>query len=120
MDRVVNSILIVLIAGIGDLVLASKSIRAVRSRFPNADIHLLTSTDASPIARNYDYVNHIWSLPIREMRKNKRYLLDVLNLMLRVRKIRFDLAMNLYAVSSRIGALKMGFLFLLLKAGVKL
>ena len=39
-------ILIVLVAGIGDLILASKGIRAIRNGYPEAEIHLLTSTDA--------------------------------------------------------------------------
>ena len=114
-----NSILIVLIAGIGDLILASKSIRAIRNGFPHADIHLLTSTDASSIAQNYPYVDHVWGFPIREMRKSKYYLLDVIKLLFYLRKKRFNLAVNLYRVSSRIGALKMGIIFLFLNAKVK-
>ncbi|GAF82871.1 unnamed protein product, partial [marine sediment metagenome] len=37
-----QAILIVLVAGIGDLILTSKSLRAIRNGFPDADIHLLT------------------------------------------------------------------------------
>ena len=43
MDKTKKSILIILIAGIGDLILASKSIRAIRNGYPDADIHLLTN-----------------------------------------------------------------------------
>jgi len=35
-------ILAVLIAGIGDLILASPALRAIRNGFPQAEIHLLT------------------------------------------------------------------------------
>ncbi|MCK4828026.1 hypothetical protein KA005_70505, partial [bacterium] len=114
-----QSILIVLIAGIGDLVLASKSIRAMRNSYPNSDIHLLTSTEAASIARNYDYLNHVWGFPIRELRKNKRYLFDILRLILELRKIEFVIAVNLFAVDSWLGAIKMGLLFLLLSARAK-
>lgn len=120
MSNARESILVVLIAGIGDLVLASKSIRAIRNGFPNADIHLLTSTDASSIAQNYPYVNHVWGFPIREMRKSKHYLFDIMKLLYHLRKIRFNLAINLYRVSSWIGALKMGVIFLLLNAKMKI
>jgi len=50
-----QKILIVLIAGIGDLILASKAMRAIRNGFPEAEIHLLTSTDAAPLAKHYDF-----------------------------------------------------------------
>ena len=114
-----QSILVVLTAGIGDLVLASKSIRAIRNGFPDADIHLLTSTEAAPIGQNYDYLDHVWAFPIRELRKNKRYLFDILRLIFELRKIEFVIAVNLFAVDSWLGAIKMGLLFLLLSARAK-
>jgi len=116
MEKRKTSVLIVLIAGIGDLVLGSKSIRAIRNGYPDVDIHLLTNSEAVPIAQNYRYVDYVWSFPIREMRKDKRYLLDIMRLVLRLRKIKFAFAVNLYTVSSWLGAIKMGFLFLLLGA----
>jgi len=116
MDKTNKFILIVLIAGIGDLVLGSKSIRAIRNGYPDADIHLLTNSESAPIAQNYRYIDYVWSFPIREMRKDKRHLLNIVKLLLKLRKIKFDFAVNLYNVSSWLGALKMGFLFLLLGA----
>jgi len=115
-DKIKTSILIVLIAGIGDLILASKSIRAIRNGYPDADIHLLTNSEAVPIAQNYRYVDHVWSFPIRELRKDKRYFIDIIKILLELRKIKFDFAVNLYTVSSWMGAMKMGFLFLLVGA----
>ena len=114
-----QSILIILVAGIGDLVIASKSIRAIRNGFPDADIHLLTSTEAASIARNYYYLDHVWTFPIREMRKSKQHILDVMKLMLKFRKIEFGIAVNLYKVGSLLGTIKMGLLFFLFKAKVK-
>lgn len=112
-------LLIVLIAGIGDLVLASKSIRAMRNSYPNSDIHLLTSTEAASIARNYNYLNYVWAFPIRELRRSKRYLFDILRLIFELRKTQFVIAVNLFAVDSWLGAMKMGLFFLLLSARVK-
>ncbi|MEA3428201.1 MAG: glycosyltransferase family 9 protein [Thermodesulfobacteriota bacterium] len=120
MEKRKTSVLIVLIAGIGDLILASKSIRAIRNGYPDADIHLLTNSEAVPIAKNYQYIDYVWAFPIREMRKDKRYFLDIIKLVLRLRKIKFDFAVNLYTVSSWPGAIKMGFLFLLLEAKEKI
>jgi lipopolysaccharide heptosyltransferase II len=115
-----STILIVLIAGIGDLVLASKSIRAVRNGYPDAEIHLLTSTEAAPLAMNYPYINYVHAFPIRELRKDKRFLLSILQNVRDLRRISFDLCMNLYQVGSLSGAAKMGILFSLLKAKRKI
>ena len=120
MEKRKTAILVILVAGIGDLILASKSIRAIRNGYPDADIHLLTNSEAVPIAQNYSYVDYLWSFPIREMRKDKRYLLDIMKLVLGLRKIKFDFAVNPYTVSSWLGAIKMGFLFLLLGAKEKI
>jgi heptosyltransferase-2 len=115
-----EQILIVLIAGIGDLVLASKGIRSIRNGNPDAEIHLLTSSDAAPLAVNFGYVDRVWAFPIREFRKDKRYAADILRLARVLRKIRFQVILNLYAVESIAGALKMGLLFQILGAARKI
>jgi len=112
-------ILIIMVAGIGDVVMASKSIRAMRNAFPDAHLHLLTSSEAAPLASNYPYLDHVWSFPIREFRKEKSLALEMFKTIMRLREIRFDMAVNLYRVVSRPGALRMGLLFALLKANTK-
>jgi ADP-heptose:LPS heptosyltransferase len=116
----VPPILIVLIAGIGDLVLASAAIRAIRNGQPGAEIHLLTSTDAAPLAINYPYIDHVHAFPIRELRKSKAYLFDVMRGIRDLRGTTFDKLLNLYRVSSLAGAAKMGVLFSVLKADRKI
>ena len=91
MDETKKPILIILVAGIGDLILASKSIRAIRNSYPDADIYLLTNSEAVPIAQNYRYVDYVRSFPIREMRKSKICLLDAWKLLLKLRRIRFSM-----------------------------
>ena len=113
-------ILIVLVAGIGDLVLASKSIRAIRNGLKDADIELLTSTDVVPLAKNYPHIDSVHAFPIRELRANKRQLIDILHMMIDMHKREFDRVLNLYRVSSPTGALKMGLLFSLLRARQKI
>lgn len=114
-----ETILIVLIAGIGDLILASKAIRAIRNGHPDAQIWLLTSSDAGPLARNYPYIDRVWEFPARELRKNKRYVLKILKMILELRRTPFSFIVNLYRISSFQGALKMGILFLLLRGLIK-
>ena len=111
-------ILIIMVAGIGDLIMASKSIRAMRNAFPNAHLHLLTSSDAAPLAAKYPYLDHVWSFPIREFRKEKSRILGMLKAILRLRKIQFATAVNLYRVMSWSGSLRMGLLFQLLKSNI--
>ena len=114
-----RSILVVLIAGIGDLVLGSKALRALRNGYPDRRIHLLTSTEAAPLARHYPYVDAVTAFPIRELRKRTACLVDVWKILWALRATTFDTAVNLYPVCSRAGALKMGLLFMMLKARTK-
>jgi len=119
MNNQEKPLLIVLIAGIGDLVLGSKAIRAMRNGFPDADIHLLTSTEAAPLAQNYNYLDHVWAFPIRELRKNRFGLLNIFKLMLKLREKEFAGVVNLFVVASWLGAFRMGLLLLLLKSQLK-
>lgn len=119
-DKIKTPILIVLIAGIGDLILASKSIRAIRNGYPDADIHLLTNSEAVPIAQNYAYVDYVWAFPIREMRKSKICLFDIWKLLLKLRRTGFAMVVNLFEVASLRGAIKMSILFFLLNIRVRI
>jgi heptosyltransferase II len=113
-------ILIVLIAGIGDIVIASAAMRAIRNGHPDAEINLLTSTDALPLAKNYPYLDQVHPFPIRELRTDKRYLREVMRVVRDLRGKKFASIVNLYRVSSLPGALKMGAFFSLLKADRKI
>lgn len=104
-------ILIVIIAGIGDFVLATPGIRSIRNGHPDAEIHILSSTEAAVLARNLPYIDKVWSFPIREIRRNKGALLSILKTIWHLRQERFSLAVNLYRIWSVVGALRMGSLF---------
>jgi lipopolysaccharide heptosyltransferase II len=113
-------ILIVLIAGIGDIILSSRSIRAMRKGYPDVKIHLLTSPQAASIAQNYKYIDYVWSLPIREIKEDKFHLLKILQIIRRLREIDFGVIINLYRVCTWMGAFEMGLLFMLLKGKIKI
>jgi ADP-heptose:LPS heptosyltransferase len=112
-------ILIILIAGIGDLIMASASLRALRNGHPDAEIYLLTSSEASILAVNYPYINRVRSFPVREIRKDKFKGLRAINIIREARKIQFDLCLNLYRVTSWRGALRMGLLMCFLRSQIK-
>jgi len=115
-----ESILVVLVAGIGDLVMASKSLRALRRGHPDARIELVTTSDAVPIAKMYPSMDRVWSFPIRELRTDKVHFLDVVTLLYRLRRNTYDYVVNLFPVNTWAGGLKMGCFFALLRTGVKI
>ncbi|MDI9569829.1 MAG: glycosyltransferase family 9 protein [Pseudomonadota bacterium] len=112
--------LAVIIAGIGDLVLASPALRALKRGLPAAPLHLLTSREAAELARNYPYIDRIWEFPVRQLRRRKTTLLAIMRLLTDLRRVRFDRAVNLYHVDSWAGALKMGAVFQFINAQVKI
>jgi lipopolysaccharide heptosyltransferase II len=112
--------LIVLIAGIGDLVMATKAFRAIKNGMPKSELHLLTSTQGAAIGQNLDIFEKIHIFPIRELRKNKRTIFQITHLIKSLRKQRYSIAINLYPIGSYIGSLKMGLFFLLINAAVKI
>lgn len=120
LNRKRENILILTVAGIGDLIMASRSLRAMRNGFPDAHLHLLTGSEAAPIAANYPYLDTVWSFPIRESRNKRFRTLSACKPLLRLRDIRLDTAVNLYRVVSYPGALKMALLFAFLRARTKI
>jgi lipopolysaccharide heptosyltransferase II len=114
-----KNILVILIAGIGDLIMASKAFRALRCGYPDSRLHLLTSTEASVLARNYPYLDHVWAFPVRQLDRSWLPMRDILDLIQALRKIDFELALDLYRVISWRGALRMGLLMSLLRPQIK-
>ena len=94
--------------------------RSIRNGYPKAEICLLTSTEAAPVAKNYNFLDKVWEFPIRELRRNKTFLLNIIFTIYKLRKSEFDVVINLYRVCSYTGALKMGLLFLAIKADEKI
>ena len=114
-------VLIVLIAGIGDLVLSSKAIRSIALKGQGSvDITLLTSTEDVRLAQAYPYFKEVYGFPIRELRHGNSHVIDILRLVKTLRMTEFDVIANLYLVGSMAGAVKMGLLFTALKAKTKI
>lgn len=120
MNQTKAPLLVVLIAGIGDLVLGSMGLRAIRHGFPRAEIHLMTSVESVGIARCYPYVDKVWTFPIRQFRKNKKTFVNTVKALLPLRAYRFEKIINLYQVASIGGALAMGTVFSLLRSPCKI
>jgi len=119
-ENMAEQILIIIVAGIGDVVLASKAIRALRLGYPNSKLHLLTSSEAALLAQNCPYLNQVYPFPIREFRSDMKAFPKIVGMVLKLRQEFFDVVLNLYRVSSPTGALKMGMLFSLLRTVQKI
>jgi lipopolysaccharide heptosyltransferase II len=85
-SRTISRILLIRIDGIGDLAMSSSSIRALRERYPDAQIDLITSDVAGQIAEllvDAKWINRVWIVPLysrtfqqyksiwRELRQNR-------------------------------------------------
>ena len=115
-----ENILIILVAGIGDLVMASPSIRAIRSGYPNAMIHVLTSNEAAAISAADPNIDRTWTFPLRELGRDRLQIFKVFALLRRLRGLYFKKAVNLYRVGSWMGAVRMAILFAVIRSAVKI
>src|SRR5258708_5574654 len=52
-------ILLIRLKGIGDVILSTPLLRALRKSYPSSEIHFLTRSFAAPILRHNPYVNRV-------------------------------------------------------------
>lgn len=118
----IDRILILIVAGLGDFILATPAIRAVRQHFGSALIWIVTIPEVRELAERCPYVNAVRSLDLRGSRSAWRWTLgtrcgEFWGLIRELRGQRFDLALNLYEVSTWTGALRMAAFLLAIRAG---
>ncbi|MEK6711656.1 MAG: hypothetical protein AABZ64_13865, partial [Nitrospinota bacterium] len=93
----VRRILLIKLDALGDLMMTSPAIRALRRRFPMAEIHLLVQTGVAPLARFLPGVDAVESLPcgflIRGGQRPRRALAWLAALP-RLRRRRYDLVVD--------------------------
>lgn len=109
-----RKILVIELAGIGDLIMASPAIRALRRRYPDAYIAILCLVRSKDLIRSCPYIDELFVF--NENLLLPRAVWRNLCTIIRIRKKIFDIAINLYYLYSMKGALKMKFLLLLIKA----
>ena len=111
-DDVSQRILILSVAGLGDFVLGTPALRAIRQHFAQACIWILTIPEVSPLAQRCPYVNAVRTLDLRRSRSGLAWVVglrrrEMRDLTRELRGMRFDLAVNLYDVGTRTGGLRM-------------
>ena len=115
-------ILLILVAGIGDFVMATPAIRAIAHGFSGARITLLTTPQAADLARACPYLDETQVFDLRAYRPGERGLgwrawRRFLEVTADLAARRFCLAVDLYAVASWMGAVRLALLLSRLKAG---
>ncbi|MCM8800410.1 MAG: glycosyltransferase family 9 protein [Candidatus Omnitrophica bacterium] len=111
----VKKILVVQLAGIGDLVMATPTLRALRNLFPCAYIGLLVLSRSADLIKGLPYIDEVFALDIRftdiMSLFYKGAFLRVFKVLKELNRHRFDMLINLEEISSFKGALKMALLF---------
>lgn len=103
-----KNILIMNLGGIGDLLLSTPALRALREFYPNAFISALVTQTGYEIAKGLSYLNDVrifymdpgGNMPFAKIPQNLRTLLSL-------RKKRFDIAVNMRTIVSKGSALKL-------------
>jgi len=110
--EVAERILILSAAGLGDFVLGTPALRAIRQRFPGACIWILTIPEVKLLAERCPYVNEVRTMNLRQSRSAVAWMLgpgrrELTRLIRELRGMRFDIAVNLYEVATWAGGLRM-------------
>jgi glycosyltransferase involved in cell wall biosynthesis len=84
------NILVIKLTAIGDVVLITGTLKALRLKFPDAQIHVLTSTDASPIIQRCPYINSVITFDV-----SKKDLGSIWKVGEMLRKYAFDKVIDL-------------------------
>lgn len=111
-ETVTQRILVLSAAGVGDFVLGTPALRAIRHHFPRARIWLLTIPEVRPLAERCPYSDAVRTLDLRRSRSALIWLLgpgrgELWRLIRELRGNRFDVGVNLYGIGTRAGWLRM-------------
>jgi lipopolysaccharide heptosyltransferase II len=105
-------ILVVKLAGIGDLLLATPALRALRERYPQAQIDLLVTPDSAGLLNEWDAINNVIVLDKylfdypQQIVKNPRALLPLKDLWQRLRNGKYDAVLLFHHLTLPFGRLK--------------
>lgn len=115
-----QKILVINLGGIGDIMLSFPALKALRDSYPGAEIDMLITPKSYEIANRMPFINKIFLfnmayggiIPFFDLFKDAA-------LLLRLRKQRFDIAVNMRTLASKKGAWKIIFLFHFISPGIK-
>lgn len=91
-SRPPKRILLIRLKGIGDVILSTPLVRALRKAFPQAKIHFLTRSFATPILQHNPYVDHVLVHP-----EKTASVFELLRFIRGLRAARYDWVLDLAA-----------------------
>jgi asparagine synthase (glutamine-hydrolysing) len=113
-----RKILLVNMAGLGDIIMMTPAVRAIRAAYPDACLELLTIDRSSELAAGVPGIDKIYSVPINYRFPGPGGLLKFLRVVRELRRERFDALLNFSLVSSLGGLFKARFINFTVKAGL--
>ncbi len=115
-----KKVLIVDLGGIGDILLSTPAIRALRNLYPEARISMLVTKTGYKLAKDFSFIDNIF---IFEMKFGGRAsLFEIINdikILLKLRAEKFDLAINMRTMVTKKSAQKINLLFNIIAPRVK-
>ncbi len=112
----VKKILVINLGGIGDILLSTPALRALRIFYPDSKIYCLVVPRVFEFVKSLSYIDEVFILE-PNFRPNKVF--TNLKTILELRKIKIDLAINLRTIVSKKGAAKIRFLLAMINPKVK-
>jgi asparagine synthase (glutamine-hydrolysing) len=113
-----RKILLVNMAGLGDIIMMTPALRAIRAAYPDAAVELLTIDRSADLAAGLPGVDKVHSVPIRSRFASPVALFKFLRTLLALRAEKFDALVNFSLVSSWPGLLKARLINSLVKPGL--
>ncbi|MDD5566243.1 MAG: glycosyltransferase family 9 protein [Candidatus Omnitrophica bacterium] len=110
-----KEILVVNLGGIGDLLLSTPALRALKKKYPSSRFCLLVVERVAEYAQSLPYIDEVFTVHLRGMMS----ALDNAAVLWGLRKRHFELVVNMRTMVSASSALKMRFLFSLLRPKLK-
>lgn len=112
----IRKILVVNLGGIGDVLLSTPALRALKSHFRQASLYLLVVGRVTPLVKTFPYVDNVF---IFELGNPLLYGLGNLKNILVLRKEKIDLAINMRTLVSNSSAAKIKFLLKFINPKIK-
>lgn len=113
-----RKILLVNMAGLGDVVMMTPAMRALKAAYPGARVELLTIDRSRELAEGIPGINRVHSVPIHYRLPGPSAFYVFINTLLALRRERFDVLINFSLVSSFGGWLKARLINLLVRPGL--
>ena len=113
-----RKILLVNMAALGDIVMMTPVVRAIKAAYPDSSLELLTIDRSKDLAEGIAGIDRVHSVPIHYRFAGPIALFKLFRMLLELRGERFDALVNLSLVSSFGGLLKTGLINKIVRAGL--